>query len=92
VPTPVGIASRRALTFLPVYCNGLYFVFRPDLFVEREVFDTHVTQLLIDLESSTSATNSTLRFPGEESQRQKAEILSSGILSIEEPTYTFLCS
>ena len=89
--TPIG---KKKLTpyFDPAYCNGLYFVFRSDLFVEREVFDAHVTQLLVDLESSTSATNSTLRFPGEESQRRKAEILSSGIISIEEPTYTFLCS
>jgi LDH2 family malate/lactate/ureidoglycolate dehydrogenase len=89
--TPIG---KKKLTPYhdPAYCNGLYFVFRPDLFVEREVFDAHVTQLLVDLESSTSATNSTLRFPGEASQRRKAEILSRGIISIEEPTYTFLCS
>ena len=49
-----------------------------------------VTQLLVDLESGMSATNSSLRFPGEESQRRKAEILSRGILDLEEPTYAFL--
>ena len=62
----------------PAHCNGLYFVFRPDLFVEREVFDTHVTQLLTDIESSTPASSDVIRFPGEESQHHKAEILSKG--------------
>ncbi len=89
--TPIGKSKLRP-SLDPAYCNGLYFVFRPDLFVEREVFDAHVTQLLVDLESSTPAKSNAIRFPGEESQRHKAEILSSGILSIEEPTYVFLCS
>jgi LDH2 family malate/lactate/ureidoglycolate dehydrogenase len=89
--TPIG-KNKLTHFFDPAYCNGLYFVFRPDLFVEREVFDAHVTQLLVDLESSTPASGNVIRFPGEESQRRKAEILSSGILSLEEPTDTFLCS
>lgn len=54
--------------------------------------DAHVTQLLVDLESSTPANGNVIRIPGEESQRRKAEILSSSILSLEEPTYPFLCS
>lgn len=89
--TPIG-KDKLTPSFDPAYCNGLYFVFRPDLFVEREVFDAHVSQLLADLESSTSVTNSAFRFPGEESQRRKAEILSRGFLELEEPTYIFLCS
>ncbi len=55
-----------------------------------EPAEKHVTQLLADLESGMPATNSSIRFPGEESQRRKAEILSRGILDLEEPTYAFL--
>jgi len=87
--TPIG--KKKLMSYLdPAYCNGLYFVFRADLFVEREMFDAQVTQLLVDLESGMSDTTGSLRFPGEESQRRKAEILSRGILDLEEPTYAFL--
>lgn len=56
------------------------------------MFDAQVTQLLADLENSMPANSNILRFPGEESQRRKAEILSRGILDLEDPTYAFLCS
>jgi len=88
--TPIG-KSKLASYFDPAYCNGIYFVFRPDLFVERDVFDAHVTQLIADIESSKMATNtSEIRLPGEESQHRKAAILRTGIVDIEEPTYEFL--
>ncbi len=88
--TPIG-KSKLASLFDPAYFNGLYFVFRPDLFVERDVFDTHVAQLIDDIESSQKAANvSEIRLPGEESQHRKAAILRTGIVDIEEPTYKFL--
>jgi LDH2 family malate/lactate/ureidoglycolate dehydrogenase len=87
--TPIG-TQKLTLSLDPASCNGLYFVFRPDLFVEREVFDAQVTQLLADLESSTPAKSSVMRFPGEASQRRKTELLSRGIIDLEEPTYAFL--
>ena len=88
--TPIG-KSKLASYFDPAYCNGIYFVFRPDLFVECDVFDAHVTQLIADIESSRRATNiSEIRLPGEESQHRKAAILRTGIVDIEEPTYEFL--
>jgi ureidoglycolate dehydrogenase (NAD+) len=88
--TPIG-RSKLVSYFDPAYCNGLYFVFKPDLFVERDVFDAHVAQLVDDIESSRKAANtSEIRLPGEESQQRKAAILKTGIVDIEEPTYEFL--
>lgn len=88
--TPIG-KSKLASYFDPAYCNGLYLVFKPDLFVKRDVFDAHVTQLVDDIESSRKAANiSEIRLPGEESQQRKAAILRTGIVDIEEPTYAFL--
>ncbi len=88
--TPIG-KSKLTPYFDPAYCNGLYFVFRPDLFVDRQVFDNLVTQLITDIESSGKTANvGALRLPGEESQHRKAAILRSGIIDIEEPTYEFL--
>jgi ureidoglycolate dehydrogenase (NAD+) len=88
--TPIG-KSKLASYFDPAYCNGLYLVFKPDLFVERNVFDAHVNQLVTDIESSRKAGNtSEIHLPGEESQHRKAAILKTGIIDIEEPTYEFL--
>ena len=88
--TPIG-RSKLASYFDPAYCNGLYFVFQPDLFVERNVFDAHVDQLVADIESSKKTANvDEIRLPGEESQQRKAAILKTGIVDIEEPTYEFL--
>ena len=88
--TPTG-RSKLVSYFDPSYCNGLYLVFKPDLFVERGVFDAHVAQLVDDIESSRKAANtSEIRLPGEESQHRKAAILKTGIVDIEEPTYEFL--
>ena len=88
--TPIG-RSKLASYFDPAYCNGLYLVFKPDLFVERGVFDAHVAQLVDDIESSSKAANtSEIRLPGEESQHRKAAILETGIVDIEESTYEFL--
>ena len=88
--TPTG-RSKLAAFFDPAYCGGLYLVIKPDLFVERSVFDAHVAQLVNDIESSRKAPNiSEIRLPGEESQHRKIAILKSGIVDIEEPTYTFL--
>ena len=88
--TPIG-KSKLEPYFDPAYSNGLYFVFRPDLFVEHDVFDAHVAQLITDIESGQRATNiGEIRLPGEESQHRKAAILKTGIIDIEEPTYEFL--
>ena len=88
--TPTG-RNKLASFFNPAYCSGLYLVIRPDLFVERSVFDTCVTQLVNDIEGSRGpASTSEIRLPGEESQRRKAAILTTGIVDIEEPTYAFL--
>ncbi len=88
--TPTG-RNKLASFFNPAYCSGLYLVIRSDLFVERSVFDAHVTQLVNDIESSRNpASTSEIRLPGEESQRRKAAILKTGIVDIEEPTYAFL--
>ena len=88
--TAIG-KSKLASYFDPAYCNGLYLVFKPDLFVERDVFDAHVAQLGDDIESSKKTANaSEIRLPGEESQHRKAAILETGIVDIEEPTYEFL--
>jgi LDH2 family malate/lactate/ureidoglycolate dehydrogenase len=86
---PIG-TQKLTPFFDPSYCTGLYFVFRPDLFVERREFDAQVTQLLTDLAASNAG--NTLHFPGEASQRRKAQILSSGMLDLEEPTYAYLTS
>ena len=83
--------EHSTIYFDPAYCNGLYLVFKPDLFVERAVFDAHVAQLVNDIESSKKTANaSEIRLPGEESQQRKAAILEAGIVDIEEPTYEFL--
>ena len=88
--TAIG-KSKLASYFDPAYCNGLYLVFKPDLFVERDVFDAHVAQLVADIESGRKAANiEEIRLPGEESQHRKAVILGTGIVDIEEPTYEFL--
>jgi len=88
--TPIG-KSKLEPFFDPAYSNGLYFVFRPDLFVDREVFDTLVAQLITDIESSQATANGNgFHMPGEESQHRKAAILRTGIVDIEEPTYEFL--
>ncbi len=88
--TPTG-RGKLASFFDPAYCSGLYLVVRPDLFVERDVFDARVAQLVEDIESSQKAINTDeIRLPGEESQHRKAAILQTGIVDIEEPTYTFL--
>jgi len=88
--TPIG-TSKLEPYFDPAYSNGLYFVFRPDLFVDRDVFDSLVSQLLTDIESSQkTATVGEIRLPGEESQHRKAAILRTGLIDIEEPTYAFL--
>jgi ureidoglycolate dehydrogenase (NAD+) len=88
--TPIG-KSKLEPYFDPAYSNGLYFVFRPDLFVDREVFDNLVTQLITDIESSQKTANvGAFHLPGEESQHRKAAILRTGIVDIEEPTYEFL--
>ena len=88
--TPTG-RNKLASFFNPAYCSGLYLVIRPDLFVERSVFDACVRQLVDDIESSRNpASTSEIRLPGEESQRRKATILRTGIVDIEEPTYAFL--
>jgi LDH2 family malate/lactate/ureidoglycolate dehydrogenase len=87
--TPIG-TQKLTPSLDPAYCNGLYFVFRPDLFVRPEVFDAQVTQLLADLERSAPASRDGVRFPGEASQRRKAELLSRGIVDLDEPTYAFL--
>ena len=88
--TPTG-KNKLASYFDPAYCSGLYLVFKPDLFVERSVFDAHVTQLVDDIESSQKTANvGEIRLPGEESQHRKAAILETGIVDIEEPTYEFL--
>lgn len=88
--TPIG-KSKLISYFDPAYFNGLYLVFKPDLFVERNVFDAHVAQLVNDIESSKKTANtSEIRLPGEESQHRKAAILTTGIVDIEEPTYEYL--
>ena len=75
----------------PAVDNGLYLAFRPDLFVELDVFDAQVTQLIADLhDSGKLAGISEIRLPGEESQHRKAAILKTGIVYLEEPTYEFL--
>ena len=88
--TPIGRGKLESY-FDPAYCNGLYLVFQPDLFVKRDLFDARVAQLVDDIESSRKAANaSEIRLPGEESQHRKAAILKTGIVDIEEPTYEFL--
>jgi LDH2 family malate/lactate/ureidoglycolate dehydrogenase len=75
----------------PTVDNGLYLVFRPDLFVERYVFDDQVSQLIADLHESSKVTGtSPVRLPGEESQQRKAELLQIGTIEIEELLYEFL--
>jgi LDH2 family malate/lactate/ureidoglycolate dehydrogenase len=82
--TPSG-KSKLMAGLDPTVDNGLYLVLRPDLFVERDVFDDQVSQLIADLhDSSEIAGTSPVRLPGEESQHRKAELLKTGTIEIEE--------
>ena len=73
--TPSGKSKLRA-GLDPTVDNGLYLALRPDMFVERDVFDAQVTQLIADLhDSSKAAGSSEVRLPGEESQHRKAALL-----------------
>ncbi len=88
--TPIG-KSKLMAGLDPAVDNGLYLAFRPDLFVEHDVFDAQVTQLIADLhDSGKLAGISEIRLPGEESQHRKTAILKTGIVDLEEPTYEFL--
>jgi len=70
--------------------SGVYLVYRPDLFVERSVFDAQVTQLVADIKANHAAGHSEVRLPGEQSQQHKAAALQSGYIEIDESTYVFL--
>ena len=90
--TPSGKSKLRA-GLDPTVDNGLYLALRPDLFVERDVFDAQVTQLIADLhDSSKVAGISEVRLPGEESQHRKAALLRTGTIEIEKLLYEFLQS
>jgi len=91
--TPVGYSKIEPVLHQPAHFNGLYLVYRPDLFVEREVFDAQVAQLMTDIKNSQPKEGaSPIRLPGEVSQQRKAEILERGNLEIEDTTYEFLKS
>jgi len=88
--TPSGKSKLRA-GLDPTVDNGLYLALRPDLFVDRDLFDAQVTQLIADLhDSSKVAGTSPVRLPGEESQHRKAALLKTGTIEIEELLYEFL--
>jgi LDH2 family malate/lactate/ureidoglycolate dehydrogenase len=89
--TPVGNDKIEPVIHQPAHFNGLYLAYRPDLFVDREVFEAQVEQLINDIKNSEKAHGvNDIRMPGEESQKRKAEILARGEIEIEDPTYEFL--
>jgi L-2-hydroxycarboxylate dehydrogenase (NAD+) len=71
--------------------NGIYLAYRPDLFVEQDVFEAQVAQLVADIKAEHKAdTHDEIRLPGEHSQRVKQEILRSNHIEIEDATYKYL--
>jgi ureidoglycolate dehydrogenase (NAD+) len=91
--TPIGNSKIEPVIHQPAHFNGLYLAYRPDLFVDREVFDVQVEQLINDTKNSQKAPGVTeIRLPGDESQRLKAQILAKGEIEIEDSTYDFLLS
>ncbi len=91
--TPIGNSKIEPVIHQPSHFNGLYLAYRPDLFVDREVFDAQVEQLINDTRNSQKAPGVTeIRLPGDESQRLKAQILAKGEIEIEDSTYDFLLS
>ena len=89
--TPVGNAKIEPMIHQPAHFNGLYFVYKPDLFVDRAVFDAQVAQLVADIKAGERAPDvDEIRLPGEVSQHRKAEALARGTVDIEDATHAFL--
>jgi LDH2 family malate/lactate/ureidoglycolate dehydrogenase len=89
--TPAGKGKVAGDVTASASCNGMYIAYRPDLFVERNVFDARVEQWVADIKDNHKAEDETeIRIPGEQSQRHKAEVLQEGSIDIDESTYAFL--
>ncbi|MCC6178598.1 MAG: Ldh family oxidoreductase [Chloroflexi bacterium] len=89
--TEIGGEKIQPFIHEPAHFCGLYLAYRPDLFVEREVFDNRVERLVADVKASRRAPGvSEIRLPGEASERRRAEAVARGTIDLEDATWAFL--